>query len=125
MLEEGEEDMASLFLLPVSCSKRWTVSLGSRFHSLQAWRGYSEPADAILLRGETSLCSLCYPSKIFSVTVNHKRLSPASGCRWEMSVCLLRGTSYSQGELDPDNGGKGHLRDELGRVGCQFAVGLV
>lgn len=31
--------------------------------------------------------SPCYPSIIFIVTLNHKRLSLASGSRWEMGLC--------------------------------------
>lgn len=50
------------------------------------------------------MCSLCYPVTIFSVTLNHKRLFPTSGLRWEMSVYWLRGMSCSQGELVLDIG---------------------
>lgn len=119
VLEEGQQDTSSIsaFLFP---ALKVDSPSGLPFHSLWAgWAGafQSQPMPSCWEKG-TSLCSPCYTSTIFSVTLNHKRLSPVSGLRWDMYVCLLRDTSCSHSELDPDNGWKGHRREELGQVGC-------
>lgn len=71
----------------------------------------------------------CYPTErrgphcvalVFSVTPNHKRLSLASGLRWEIDVHLLSDTSCFQSELGPDNGYKGYTRVEFRQIGFAF-----
>lgn len=37
---------------------------------------------------------------------------------------VLRGASCLQGELGPDNGYKGHMREGFGHVGCQVVLDL-
>lgn len=45
---------------------------------------------------DPSLCSPCYTSTVFSVTLNHKKLSPVSGLRWEMGVFVVPTVNWIQ-----------------------------
>ena len=83
-------------------------------------RGFSRARQCHPAEGRGPQCATWLPSTIFFCDTEPLKASPACGWRCEIGVQSLRGANNSQGELDPDNGCLGHMREEFGQVGCKY-----